>query len=103
MFERSELENNLILPTFTPQVALLGIFEYASNDSTVKTMKYIVFKQSITFYLYLSYMCLSPEKKIISLNKLIAEIRKVKAIEKENALTIVTRNRLVTPFLVTML
>ena len=48
-------------------------------------------------------MCLSPEKKIISLNKLIAEIRKVKAIEKENALTIVTRNRLVTPFLVTML
>ena len=48
-------------------------------------------------------MCLSREKKIISLNKLIAEIRKVKTIEKENALTIVTRNGLVTPFLVSML
>ena len=32
-------------------------------------------------------MCLSPEKKFINLNNLIAEIRKVKRIEKDFSLT----------------
>ena len=49
----------------------------------LKTIKYL----SITFYLDLSFLCLrSREKKFINLNNLIAEIRKVKVIEKETAL-----------------
>ena len=49
----------------------------------LKTIKYL----SITFYLDLSFLCLrSREKNFINLNNLIAEIRKVKVIEKEIAL-----------------
>ena len=49
----------------------------------LKTIKYL----SITFYLDLSFLCFrSREKKFINLNNLIAEIRKVKVIEKETAL-----------------
>ena len=39
---------------------------------------------SLTFYLYLTYMCISREKKFQSL---IAEIQKLKRLEKGNALT----------------
>ena len=41
---------------------------------------------SITFYLYLNYTSINPERKFININNLIAEIRKVKRIEKEIAL-----------------
>ena len=51
-------QNNLILPTLTPQAAIFGILESSSMTPFLKT-KYL----SITFYLYLSCMCLSPEKK----------------------------------------
>ena len=50
----------------------------------LETTKYL----SITFYLYLSYMCFSLEKKkLANLSNLIAEIRKAKRTEKEIALT----------------
>ena len=51
-------QNNLILPTLTPQATIFGILESSSMTPFLKT-KYL----SITFYLYLSCMCLSPEKK----------------------------------------
>ena len=51
--------------------------------SFLKTIKYL----SITFYLYLSYVFKSREKNFINLNNLIAEIQKVKRLEKEIALT----------------
>ena len=51
--------------------------------SFLKTIKYL----SITLYLYLSYVFKSREKNFINLNNLIAEIQKVKRLEKEIALT----------------
>ena len=50
-------QNNLILPTLTPQAAIFGILESASNDSILKIIKYIL----TTLYLHLSFMRLSPE------------------------------------------
>ena len=44
-------QNTLILPTLTPQTAVLRIFDFASN------------KLTITFYLYLSYTSINPEKR----------------------------------------
>ena len=38
----------------------------------------------MTFYFFLSYTFTNPEKKIININNLITEIRKVKKKEKEN-------------------
>ena len=54
------LQNNLILPTLTPQAAILGILESTSNGTTFENNKVFI----ITFYLCLSYICLSPEKKV---------------------------------------
>ena len=51
--------------------------------SFLKTIKYL----SITLYLYSSYVFKSREKNFINLNNLIAEIQKVKRLEKEIALT----------------
>ena len=42
---------------------------------------------AITFYCHLSYMYTNPEKNTLNINSLIAEIRKIKRIEKEIALT----------------
>ena len=52
-------QNNLILPTLTPQVAIFRILESASNGSLFKSKVFINH-----ILLYLSYMCLNPEKKI---------------------------------------
>ena len=53
-------QNNLILPTLTPQAAIFGILNPHAMTPFLRTIKYL----SITFYSYLSYMCLSPEKKL---------------------------------------
>ena len=42
---------------------------------------------SITVYYYLSFMCISPEKKFENINNLPADIQKVKRIEKDIHLT----------------
>ena len=52
-------KNILILPTSTPQTAIFGILDSVSNNSFLETIKYL----SITFYLYLSYMSVNPEKR----------------------------------------
>ena len=77
-------QNNLILPTFPPQAAILSNLKTASNDSTFKNNKAFINHILLIFKLYVFK---SREKKFINLNDLIAEIRKVISIEKEIALT----------------
>ena len=50
-------QNNLILSFFTPQTTISGIFDSATTGSIFKINKIF-----ITFYLYLCYKCISPEK-----------------------------------------
>ena len=77
-------QNNLILPTLTPQAAILGILEPASNDSTYKNNKVFINHILLLFKLYvIKYRA----KKFINLNNPIGEIRKIKMTEKEIALT----------------
>ena len=72
-----------MLPTLTPQAAILTILESASSDSTFKNNKVFINHILLIFKLYVFK---SREKKFINLNNL-TEIRKVKIIEKEIALT----------------
>ena len=76
-------QNTLILPTLTPQTAILGILNSVSNNSFFENNK--IFINHILFIFKL-YVYKSREKKFININNLIAEIRKVKRIEKEIAL-----------------
>ena len=77
-------QNSLILPTLTPQTAIFGILDFASDDSIFKNNK--VF---INHILLIFKLCLykSREKNFINLNNLIAAIWKVKRLEKEAVLT----------------
>ena len=73
-------QNDLILPTLTPQAATLGILESESNDSTFKNNKVFINHILLIFKLYVF-------KSRENLNNIIPKIRKVKTIEKEIALT----------------
>ena len=75
-------QNTLILPTLTPQTAILGILDSASNNSFFEN-KILINHILLIFKLYVYK---SREKKFININNLIAEIWKVKRIEKEIAL-----------------
>ena len=77
-------QNNLILPTLTPQAVVLEISESACNDSILKNNKVFISHLLLIFKLNVFK---SREKKFINLNNLIDKIRKVKATEKEIALT----------------
>ena len=77
-------QNSLILPTLTPQAAIFWILESASNDYIFKSNKVFINHILLIFMLYVFK---SREKKFINWNNLIAEIWKVKRIEKEIALT----------------
>ena len=68
-------QNTLILPTLAPQTAILGILDSVSNNSCFENNKIIKL-----------YVYKSREKKFVNINNLIAEIRKVKRIQKEIAL-----------------
>ena len=72
------------IPTLIPQAVILGIPESSSNYSIFKNNKVFIHHILLIFKLYVFK---SREKKFINLNNLIAEIRKVKTIEKEIALT----------------
>ena len=76
-------QNTLILPTLTPQTAILGILDPVSNNSFFEINEIIINHILLVFKLYV-YKC--REKKFSNINNLIAEIRKVKRIEKEIAL-----------------
>ena len=73
-------QNKLVLPTLTLHADILKILESASNDSTSKNKVFI----SHILLIFKLHLFKSREKKFINLNKLIAEVWKVKTIEKRN-------------------
>ena len=79
-------QSNLILPTLTPQTASFGFLDSANNDSIFENNKCLSNNILLIFKLYVYK---SREKKPIveKAQNLIAEIQKVKQIEKEIALT----------------
>ena len=76
-------QNNLILPTLTPQTAIFGFLDYTNNDSIFENNKCLSNHILLIFKLY-AYK--SREKKLLNINNLIAEIQKIKRIEKRNCL-----------------
>ena len=76
-------QNTLMLPNLTLKTAILAIFVSVSNNSFFENNK--IFVNHIV-YIFKLYVYKSREKKIININNLIAEIRKVKRIEKGIAL-----------------
>ena len=76
-------QNNLILPTLTPQTAIFGFLDYTNNDSIFENNKCLSNHILLIFKLYVYKY---REKKLLNINNLIAEIRKIKRIEKEIAL-----------------
>ena len=77
------LQNILKLPTLTLQNAIFGILDSVTNNSFFANNK--IFINHILLISKLN-VYKSREKKFININYLIAEIRKVKRIEKEIAL-----------------
>ena len=77
-------QNNLILITLTPQIPIFGFLDSENNDSIFENNKSLSNHILLIFKLYVYK---SRERKLININNLIAEIRKVKRIEKEIALT----------------
>ena len=72
------------VPVLTPQTAVFGFFDSANNESIFENNK--VLNNHILLISNL-YVYKSREKKLIDINNLIAEIQKVKGIEKEIAST----------------
>ena len=62
-----------MLPTLTPQTDIFGFLDYTNNDSIFENNK-----------CHSSHI--SREKKLLNINNVIAEIQKIKRIEKEVAL-----------------
>ena len=77
-------QNNLILPTLTPQTAIFGSLDSENNDSIFEKSNCLSNHILLIFKLYVYK---TREKELININNLIAEIRKVKGIVKEIALT----------------
>ena len=76
-------QNNLILPTLTPQTVIFGFLDYTNNDSIFENNKCLSNHILLIFKLYVYK---SREKKLLDINNLKAEIQKIKRIEKETAL-----------------
>ena len=76
-------QNTLILPTLAPQTAILEILISVSNNSFFENNKILINHILLIFKLYVYK---SREKKFVNINNLIAQIRKVKRIQKEIAL-----------------
>ena len=72
-----------MVPTLTPKTPILEILDSASNNSFFENNKIFIDHILLVFKLYVYE---SGEEKFININNLIAEIRKVKKIEKEIAL-----------------
>ena len=77
-------KNTLTLPTLTPQTAIFGILDSVRNNSFFENNKIFLNNILLIFKLYVYK---SREKNFINIDNLIAEIRKVKRIEKEIALS----------------
>ena len=75
-------QNNLILPFLTPQTAIFGFLD-SIYDSIYENNKCLSNHILLIFKLYVYK---SIEKNLLTIDNLIAEIRKLKRIEKEIAL-----------------
>ena len=73
-------QNSLVLPIITPQSAIFGFLDSTNSDYNFKKNKLLINYILLIFKLY---VCWSREKQFIHINKLIAEIKSEKAIEKE--------------------
>ena len=73
-------QNNLILRTLTPQTDIFGFLDYTSNGPIFENNKCLSNHILLIFKLYVYK---SREKKVLNRNNLIAEIQKIKRIEKE--------------------
>ena len=66
-------QNNLILPTLTPQTPIFAFFNSANNDSIFENNKFF-----INHILLIFKLCVQVQiKRAININNLMAEIRKV--------------------------
>ena len=74
-------QNNLILQTLTPQTAIFGFLDSANNDPIFENNKCL---RNHILLIFKLYVYKSREKKLININNLIAEIRKVKNNRKRN-------------------
>ena len=72
-------QNNLILPTLTPQTAIFGFLDCTNNDSIFENKKCL---SNCILLIFKLYVYKSREKKPLNINNLIAEIRKIKRKEK---------------------
>ena len=72
-------QNNLILPTLTPQTAIFGFLDYTNNDSIFENNKCLSNHILSIFKLYVYKF---REKKLLNINNFIAGTRKIKRIEK---------------------
>ena len=77
-------QKSIILSTLTSKNTIVGILDSTSNDSIFKNNKVFINSILLIFKLYVYE---SRENKLININNLIAEIGKLKRIEKETALT----------------
>ena len=72
-------QNNLILPTLTPQTAIFGFLDCTNNDSIFENKKCL---SNYILLIFKLYVYKSREKQSLNINNLIAEIRKIKRKEK---------------------
>ena len=75
-------QNSLVLLTLTPQTAIFGFPDSTNSDYNFKKNRLLINHILLIFELYVYR---SKEKQFIHINNLIAEIKSVKAIEKEIA------------------
>ena len=74
-------QNSLVFPTLPPQTAIFGFLDSANSDYNFKKNKLLINHILLIFKLYV----IDPETQFIHINNLIAEIKSVKAIQKEIA------------------
>ena len=65
--------NDFILPSLTPETAILGLYNEANDNYNLLSHILLIFK----------YIYISREKRTLNTNILIANLRKVKKREKE--------------------
>ena len=79
---RMKFQNDFILPSLTPQTAILGLYNETNDNYNLLSHILLIFK----YYIYIS-----REKRILNIDILIANLIKVKKREKQ--IIIVTINK----------
>ena len=71
---RTKFQNDFILPSLTPQNAILGLYNDANDNYNLLSHIFLIFK----YYIYIS-----REKRTLNIDNLIANLIKVKKMEKQ--------------------